>query len=264
MTVETRRTPVMLARQPGIGAAEAEGLSRALAEAFVAQLSDLTPEQWSAVTSCDPWTVKDIAAHLLGWADAITSPRAMASQARQALSRRKRVGGIVDAQNDFQVEAARSQSPEEILERLRVMLPKAAKVRRRVGGALHYVPAYMSFLGGPINVGYLMNVIFLRDLLVHALDVADATGRGADPGAAEARVIADMVKDWARRSGADATIELTGLAGGVFVAGNGARATITADAAEFAWLLAGRNAPKPAIEGDAAAAERWIARGCPV
>jgi uncharacterized protein (TIGR03083 family) len=264
MTVGTRRRPVVLARQPGIGAAEAQRLSLALADRFVALLSELTPQQWETVTSCDPWTVKDIAAHLLGWADAICSPRAMAAQARLAFARRKRLGGIVDAQNDVQVEAARSQSPAEILERLRVMLPKAARVRRRVGGTLRYFPAYMSFLGGAINVGYLMNVIFLRDLLVHALDVAHATGRGAELGAAEARVIADMVKDWARRTGADATIELAGPAGGTFVAGNGGRASITADAGAFAWLLAGRAAESPVIEGDVAAAEGWIARGCPV
>ncbi|MDQ3982420.1 MAG: hypothetical protein M3271_07040 [Actinomycetota bacterium] len=163
----------------------------------------------------------------------------MTSQARAAWTRRKRFGGIVDAQNDVQVEAARSHSPEEILARLRVMLPRAARLRRRVGGALHYVPAYTSFLGGVINVGYVMNAIFPRDLLVHTLDVAYATGREAAPGAAGERVVADMLKDWARRRRVDATLSLTRPGGGVFVAGMGERAAISAEAAAFAWRLAG-------------------------
>lgn len=265
MTTETSGTRVVLARRPGIKAAESQWLAGALADGFLDLLGDLRTDEWEAVTACAPWTVKDVAAHLLGWADAICSPRAMGKQAKAALARRKSFGGIVDAQNDVQVEQARSVSSQEILDRLRVMLPKAAKVRRRIGGPLHYVPAYTSFLGGTINVGYLMNVIFLRDLLVHTLDVADATQRDPGLGAAAGRVVQDMAKDWARRTGADATLQLTGPGGGVLVAGTGARATISCDAGDFARRLAGRPpvAP-PTVEGDAAAAEAWMARGVPV
>jgi uncharacterized protein (TIGR03083 family) len=262
MTIDRARSPVVLAREPGIKAREAESLSLALADRYVTLLGDLAPEEWSAVTSCDPWTVKDVSAHLLGWADALCSPRAMGAQARAAFARRKRFGGIVDAQNDAQVEAARSQPPDEVLARLRVMLPRAARLRRRIGGALHYVPAYTSFLGGAINLVYLMNVIYPR---VHTLDVAYATGRDPALGAAGERVVADMLKDWARRHYVDATLSLGGRGGGVFVAGAGRRATIAADAAAFAWRLAGRTPATPIeLDGDTAAAETWIGGGCPV
>lgn len=265
MTLERARSPVVLAAQPGIKAPEGEALARALAADFTGFLGALTPEEWASVTPCDPWTVKDIAGHLLGWCDALCSPRAFASQARAALHRRKRFGNILDAQNDAQVEAARSQSEQDLLDRLRVMLPRAAKLRRRLGASLHYVPAYAKFLGGTFNLGYLMNVIFPRDLLVHTIDVAEATGRDAPMGDAAARVAADMLKDWARRTGAAATVELTGPGGGTFVAGDGGRTRISAPTPALVHRLAGRHPSTPiAVEGDTAAAERWLAAGCPV
>lgn len=265
MTVDSTTTTIRLASQPGIKAGEAEALGLDLARDFVGLLDGLTPDEWRAVTPCDPWTVKDVAAHLVGWCDALCSPREMASQARAAFARRKQTGGLVDAQNDVQVERGRSMTPQEIVERLRVAMPKAARLRRRVGGALHYVPAYTSFLGGAINVGYLMNVIFLRDLLVHTFDVVDATGRSHTLTTSGARVVADMIRDWARRTGADATLELSGPGGGVFVAGTGTRASISSDAAAFARRLAGRRpATEITISGDERAAEAWIQKGCPV
>lgn len=265
MTLERARTPVVLADQPGIKAREGEALSLALADDLTALLSRLSPEEWAAVTPCDPWTVKDVAAHLVGWCDALCSPRAMATQARAGLRRRKRFGSILDAHNDGQVEAARTQSPQEVLDRLRVMAPRAARVRRRLGSSLHYVPAYAGFLGGTFNLGYLLNAVFPRDLLVHTIDVADATGRDVPIGDAGGRVAADMLRDWARRRGVTATIELTGPGGGTYVAGDGGSTKITGSTAAVVHRLAGRS-PSTVIEieGNTAAAERWLAAGCPV
>lgn len=265
MTIERSRAPVALASQPGLTAKEGQALSVALAADFVGFLEQLTPGEWDAVTPCDPWTVKDVAAHLLGWCDALCSPRAMASQARSAIARRDRFENLLDAQNDAQVEIGHTMSNDEVLDRLRVMLPRAAKLRRRLGTPLRYVPAYAKFLGGPFNLGYLMNSIFPRDLIVHTIDVAGATGREAPMGDAAGRIAADMLRDWARRTKADATIELTGPEGGLYVAGDGRRATISAPTAAVVHRLAGREPATPiTLGGDVAAAERWLAAGCPV
>jgi uncharacterized protein (TIGR03083 family) len=265
MTLERTAARVVLADQPGIKAAEGKAVSLGLANDFAGLLEQLTPAEWEAVTACDPWTVKDVVAHLVGWADALCSPREMAKQSRAGLARRKRFANLLDAVNDGQVEAARAQSPEEVLERFRVMIPRAAKLRRRLGGSLHYVPAYAGFLGGTSNLGYLLNAIFPRDLLVHTIDVAQATGREVPIGAAGARVTADMLRDWARRTGADATIAMTGPGGGTYVAGTGGRARIEASTDAIVHRLAGREPTTAiAVEGDTAAAERWLAAGCPV
>jgi uncharacterized protein (TIGR03083 family) len=263
MTATAATMPVILAEQPGIKAAEGRDLSIALANRFVSLLEELSPQEWQAVTVCDPWTVKDVAAHLLSWAEALCSPREMASQTRSALRRRKRFDNLLDAHNDGQVEAARDLSTGELLERMRVMLPRAARLRRRVGGALHYVPAYASFLGGTFNLGYLLNSIFPRDLVVHHGDVCAAVGRPATFDPAGARIAMDMLKDWARRTGADATLVLDGL--GTFIAGTGTRARIEADGYAFVLRLGGRAPEKPEqVSGDVEAARSWIAAGCPV
>lgn len=260
--MERTQALVILAAQPGLTARDGHALSLALAEDFTGLLAELSPGEWNAVTACDPWTVKDVAAHLLGWCDALCSPRAMASQARAGLRRRKRFDNLLDAHNDGQVEAARGQSPDEVLGRLREMLPRAAKLRRRLGSSLHYVPAYAGFLGGPFNLGYLLTSIFPRDILVHAIDVADATGRDAPVSAAGERIAADMLRDWARRTGAQATVETSR---GVYVAGDGGTTTISGSTAAIVHRLAGRT-PSTGITvtGDTAAGERWLAAGCPV
>ena len=262
MTIERTKAPVILAAQPGLKARDGHALSVALAEDFTGLLAQLSPEEWDAVTACDPWTVKDVSAHLLAWCDALCSPRALAAQARAGLRRRKRFDNLLDAHNDGQVEAARSQSPQEVLDRLRVMLPRAAKLRRRLGSSLHYVPAYAGFLGGTANLGYLLTSIFPRDILVHAIDVADATGREAPVSAAGERIAADMLRDWARRTGAQATVETSR---GVYVAGDGGATKISGSTAALVHRLAGRNpSTEITVTGDTAAAERWLAAGCPV
>lgn len=264
MTLERTQTPVVLAALPGVKAKEGEALSRALAQDFVALLDSLTPEEWTAVTACDPWTVKDVAVHLLGWADALCSPRALATQARAGLARRRRFDNLLDAHNDAQVDLGRTTSTQEVVDRLRVMLPRAAKLRRRLGGSLHYVPAYAGFVGGAFNLGYLLNAVFPRDLIVHTVDVADAIGRDVPIRDAGARVVADMLRDWARRTDADATIELS-APDAVYVAGSGGRATVSATSAAMIQRLAGRRpSSEITVRGDAAAAERWLAAGCPV
>ena len=256
--------PVLLAEQPGIKAKDGEALSRALAGHLVQTLKELSSGEWEAVTACAPWTVKDIAAHLLGWCDALCSPREMTTQFRLALRRRRRFANLLDAQNDAQIELYRALSTDELVAHLDEMTLKAARLRRRLGGPLHYVPAYAGFLGGASNVGYLLNAIFPRDLYVHRLDIAEATGREPNLGA-DRRVAVDMLRDWARRTGADARLELSGPAGGVFVAGTGTRATIATDTAGLIWRLAGRKQTSDLrIEGDREAAEGWLAAGCPV
>lgn len=263
MTASGTTTPVLLSEQPGIKAREGRDLSIALADRYLSLLEELSPDEWDAATVCDPWTVKDVSTHLLAWADALCSPRALASQGRAALQRRKLFANLLDAQNDAQVEAGRAYSTDEVLRRMRVMLPRAARLRRRLGGALHYVPGYASFVGGWFNLGYLLNAIFPRDLLVHRLDVCAATGRETSFDPASARVATDMLKDWARRTGADATVVLDGL--GTFVAGTGTAARISADAGAFVLRLAGRApATLEEVAGDDASARRWLAAGCPV
>jgi hypothetical protein len=90
------------------------------------------------------------------------------------------------------------------------------------------------------TLGYLVDIIYLRDAWMHRVDTARATGGDLVLTAEhDGRIIADVVAEWARRHGQPFTLELTGVAGGAFTAGGGGEAFVI-DAVEFCSLLAGR------------------------
>ena len=258
-------TLVRLDDQPGIGSDEALQLAEELAPAFVSFLESLRADSWDATTICAPWTVKDIAAHLLGWAEALTSWTEMRSQVARALRRAKEFGNTTDAQNEVQVEDRRDLSREELLLRLRAKLPASARSRRKMARFVHYMPAYVPFLGGVINLGYVLNPIFLRDLVVHTIDIADAAGRKPDFGPAARRVVADMMKDWSRRNEVEARFELSGSIGGTYVYGTGRRGTISGRDVDLINVWAGRADPALLdVEGDVDFLSTALSKRCPV
>ena len=254
-------TTIILEQQPGISPSESFELGTDMTDTFIAMLEDLDGSGWKTVTRCAPWTVKDITAHLIGWAEALTSFRELGSQARRSLGRFKEFGNVVDAQNSVQVDDRKDLSSSEILELFRDRMPAEARARKRYGTALRYVPFYLPYLGGATNAGYAFNTIFLRDLLIHRLDVAEAIDAPFEMTAAERRVAADMLKDWARRTGADVQVVDGDFA---YVAGAGID-TIEAPLAHIAETLSGRRDPAAIrVNGDAERVEAWLTAGVPV
>ena len=255
------RVVVNLAEKPGIGPSETEQLGNALGASMTSLLRDLSEDEWSLVTRCAPWTVKDVVAHLVGWGEAFTSMKEMRSQIARALRRSKEFGNATDAQNNIQVEDRAHLSGPELTARLDKVIPKEGVVRRRFGTALRYLPLYSSYLGGPFTAGYLFNVIFLRDLLIHRLDLCAATGREPSLTNADQRVIEDMLKDWARRRKANVEIEDGGR---TYLAGAGTN-TITAPVHHVVDALSGRRDPTTLdINGNRSEVEGWLRQGVPV
>lgn len=252
---------VRLADEPGIGPSETERLGNELGASMVAVLRDLSDDEWTRVTRCAPWTVKDVVAHLVGWGEALTSMKEMRSQVARALKRSKEFGNPTDAQNNIQVEDRAHLGGTELTDRLEMLVPKESIVRRRFGTALRYLPLYSSYLGGLFMAGYLFNVIFLRDMLIHRLDICEATDRDPDIGNADERVIADMLKDWARRRNANVQIEANRW---MYVAGPGTN-TIAAPVHHVIDALSGRRDPGTLeISGDRSRVEEWIRQGVPI
>ena len=255
------RTVVRLQELPGIGPAESERLGTELGVSLTELLEDLSTDEWNAITRCAPWTVKDIAAHLLGWAEALTSFRELRSQVGRGIRRSREFGNPTDAQNNIQVEDRRHLSTDQIVDGLRALVPKEAITRRRFGTSIRYLPLYSGYLGGFFNAGYLFNTIFLRDMLIHRLDVYAATGREVVTTSTDERVMTDMLKDWTRRTKANVQ-----LADGddLYVSGAGT-STITAPMYRLIEILAGRgDADELDIDGDATTARELIRQGVPV
>ncbi len=87
-----------------IGRREAMELAAAENAAFIAELEELSDEEWSAVTDCDPWTVKDVVSHVLGWGEIATSWREAGHQFTASITGWKEHGATVHAQNAIQVK----------------------------------------------------------------------------------------------------------------------------------------------------------------
>lgn len=252
---------VRLEDEPGIGPSETERLGNELGSSLVALLRELSDDEWTTITRCAPWTVKDVVAHLVGWGEALTSMKEMRSQVARGLKRSKEFGNPTDAQNNIQVEDRAHLSAAELTDRLDVLVPKESIVRRRFGTAVRYLPLYSSYLGGLFTAGYLFNVIFLRDMLIHRLDIYAATGREPELNTSDERVIADMLKDWARRRKVNVQIEDDRW---TYIAGPGTN-TIAAPVHHVVDALSGRRDPATLeIRGDRARVEEWIRQGVPV
>ena len=244
--------------------AEGQALMESQYQALLDLLRSLPAEEWNAVTDCAPWTVKDIAAHLIGWAAAFTSPAEYARQLAARRSFKKQLGNTTDAQNQVQVEMRKHLTPEDLLRDLEKVLPRFARVRNAFGYAGKALPLYLPGLLGFTNVAYLMMTIFSRDAFMHRVDIARATNRDLVLGGPEARLIEDVAVDWSRRLGVAARLHLTGGAGGEYVVGTAPRADLTADAIVFARVLAGRGDPSEVeVSGDVEAAHAWLTKGCP-
>ena len=221
---------------------EAMALQATELERALALLHTLDAEQWSTQTNCPDWDVRRMWLHVLGACEAGASMRENIHQMRAGRKRRKNLGVSLEAGvSCVQVAEREALSPDELVEHLERIAPKTVKGRNRTPGPMR---AMKIGIDAPVvekwTLGYLIDIIYLRDAWMHRVDTARATGGDLVLTAEhDGRIIADVVAEWARRHGQPFTLELTGVAGGAFTAGDGGEA-IVIDAVEFCSLLAGR------------------------
>lgn len=204
--------------------------------------ADLTPTQWAVPTNCPPWDVRQMAAHLLGMAEMAAS---LLEQRRQVRAAERRGGVFIDALCAHQVEKHATATPAE----LRVAWARTSKRAVRSRGR---IPAFVRRRAMPqkqlVNgveetwtIGYLTETILTRDPWMHRLDIAAATGvkpkLTADH---DARIVDDVVHEWAARHGQPVTLHLDGPAGGSWKFGSGGE-SLDLDAVEFCRQLSGRS-----------------------
>lgn len=232
-------------------------------DAFLAMLGGLSQEAWATPTECAPWTVKDVAAHVLGEAEGYASLRELRRQASMSKKRKAEFGNRVNALNQIQVDDRAHLSTAELLTRLGTALPKFIARRELLGRAGKVVPFYDPSIIGFANVRYLMDTVYARDVFMHRADVCRALGREFESIPEDKALISDVVRDWARRARPDMRLELEGPGGGSFEMGSGAT-TVTIDAVDFCRIMSGRIPSEPlSIEGDEATARTALEVGCP-
>ncbi|MFP5298666.1 MAG: maleylpyruvate isomerase family mycothiol-dependent enzyme [Actinomycetota bacterium] len=231
--------------------------------ALAEELKSLGADDWSRPTDCDRWDVHAIVAHLIGWMEALMSLKEFRHQFRSGFKRRHELGNILDATNEVQVDDRRHLSPDELIARFESLYPRFLKFRARLGGTVgRGLVIYDPVVVGPTNLAFYANVIFTRDALMHRIDIARAVGRDFTCAEEDGWVMADVVKDWAKRSKADANVHLTDV--GTFAAGSDGRASISGKAEAFARVMTKRAEPDVLdLNGDPTAAIAWLKVGCP-
>lgn len=227
-----------------------------LAEEAYARLADLVasirPDEWTLPTECEGWTVRDLAGHLVGAMRSAASIRELLRQQLTAVRRARRSGrDQVDEMTALQIELAADLTTDQLVAELRSLVGPAAAGRRRTPAALRRlvrVRVEMGAISERWSLGYLVDVILTRDAWLHRVDLARALGRDLvlTP-EHDARIVADVAAEWARRHGQPCRLVLTGPAGGTFLfvvdpaAGEGAHVEhVELDAVDFCRTLSGR------------------------
>jgi len=230
-----------------IGHREAMVLTATENQRLLTQLQGLSPSDWATATDCTGWTVRDVVVHLIASAQAQASPREFARQVRAGRPLTAEIGGQhwVDGLNEAQLRARVGLTPDDLPALWQHCAAAALTARRRMPAPVRALPLLplgeaMGTKLGWQPLGYLFDIGFTRDVWMHRIDIARATGHLLELTAGHGgRIVADIVAEWAGRHGEPFTLLLTGPAGGRFTAGRGADLT-TVDAVELARILSGR------------------------
>lgn len=210
-------------------------------ERFTTMLQSLGSEDWTRQTECPAWNVRDMAGHVLGMAEMAASLRELI---RQQSAATKRGGASIDALTAVQVEKNAHLSTPELIDRFRVVGPRAARFRRRVPGFIRArtLPDKQD-VGGQLEswtFGFLLDTILTRDPWMHRVDISQATGHAMElTPDHDGVIVADVVTEWATRHGKPCSVELFGAAGGAWSFGDGGP-SLEMDAVDFCRAVSGR------------------------
>ena len=236
-------TATEISEIPTLSHTEAIGLQAVELDRALDLLRGLDADQWMAPTDCPDWDVRHMYLHVLGACEAGASMLENVHQLRAGRSLRHEKGGTLEAGlSATQVLEREALTPAELIDRLAAVAPIVVKKRASLPGIIRR-GARMK-VDGPVvetwRLGYLIDVIYLRDLWMHRIDTCRAIGQEpiltADH---DGRIVADVVAEWARRHGQSVALRLGGPAGGAFVSG-GPGEDLELDAVEFCRILAGR------------------------
>ncbi|WP_426594417.1 maleylpyruvate isomerase family mycothiol-dependent enzyme [Cellulomonas sp. McL0617] len=238
-------TVEMTSRADAVDAATAE------LSALIDDVRALTSEDFRSPTDCAGWTVRDVVAHLTGAADEAVHPMVLV---RHMVTARTRLRGsaLADALTAQQIADRAPTSDDEVVAELVALTPKAPAARARVPGLIRRraLPDPAALPGD--TLGYLLDVTYTRDVWMHRVDIARATGRAMHDSGAEATIVGQLVRDLQRGwSGAPFRLVLTGRVEGTWRVGAAdAAPTIAVDCVSLFRLLSGRSDETALVDDD--------------
>ena len=228
---------------PRIGHAEAMRITAVENRRFTEQLRSFDAADWAKPTDCARWDVHAVASHVVGSAVSQASPREFVRQVRSGRPIMDEIGSPFwwDGMNEVQVRERASRSPDELIAEWEAGSDRALRARSSLPRLLARLP--LLNLPAPVGrqpVSYLFDIGFTRDVWMHRVDLAAATGRPFDADAEhDGRIVADIVAEWAATHGEPFALSLGGPAGGHFTSGVGG-VSVEIDALEFCRVLTER------------------------
>ncbi|HET8561819.1 MAG TPA: maleylpyruvate isomerase family mycothiol-dependent enzyme [Marmoricola sp.] len=228
----------MTSRQEAVGQGEAEYA------ALLAMLGALSTEDWARPTECPGWTVREMVAHINGAAEEAVRKRVQVRHMTLAMSRDRGIP-TVDSLSAQQVADRDGRTPQQLLVELAELARKAPRARSKAPVLVRSRPMPPSAGALPGDtMAYLIDVIYHRDVWMHRIDIARATGCEMVASGAEPAIVAQVVRDLSRGwSATPFTLTLTGRVEGSWRIGDGGQdaGEITVDAVALCRLLSGRS-----------------------
>ncbi len=209
---------------------------------FAALCASFAADEWAKPTDCTGWTVRDVALHVLGSADAQASVKEFLHQFARGLpiNRQIECHHWVDGINELQIRERRGLTDDELVSQLAAVGPKAVAGRWGTPAPIRHLPLPIGPPVGWKGLWYLLDVGFTRDVWAHRIDLCEATGRAMEPTPEhDGRLVADLVAEWATIYGHSFELVLDGPAGGTFSQGVGGE-HVEIDAVQFVRTLCGR------------------------
>jgi uncharacterized protein (TIGR03083 family) len=264
---------------PALNHGEAVVMAHVELDRFLTLVESLGEDDWDLPTRCTRWNVRQTVAHLAGSTAAYARFSEFRRQGSGKAQQPYREKGFskLDAQNQIQVDDRAGASPAELIAELRSEGQKSLAFRARLPAAARAVRLPLGLAFGEalgrvwVALGYMSDTILTRDVWMHRLDIALATGRPMvltpqHDGRMTALVVRDIQGKLSRSLDRAVRYHLTGPAGGSYIVGPGEpAAALRMDACNF-QLLASRYAlvdeirPLVAVEGDPALAEQALAK----
>jgi uncharacterized protein (TIGR03083 family) len=227
---------------PRIAHDEAMQIAQVENDRFARQLRSFEDADWTKPTDCTRWDVRALAAHVIGSAAGQASPREFVRQVRKGRPLTAEAGEFWwDGMNELQVRERGARSADQLISEWESTSRCALRSRDRLPRLIARLPLLK--LPEPVGrqpVSYLFDTGFTRDVWMHRIDLAHATGRPFEVDHAhDGRIVADIVAEWASTHGEPFTLDLEGPAGGAYCAGSGGE-HVQSDAIEFCRILAER------------------------
>lgn len=239
--------------------------------AFVELLNRLEPDDWARPTPCALWDVRDVVAHQAGHVQMGSGLRGFVAQLDPRGTRpyRKRGMSTLDALNQRQVDMRKGRTPAELIAEVREGTPGAIASRGRLNAIARAIRVPAPPVGF-VGLGTLLHRIFPRDMWIHRLDIADATGKPfeqtpAHDGVMVALTVADAARYIEKKAPEISfTLTLDGPAGGTWAIGRGQTAAweLRMDVTDFMRRSSGRIDAATALARTESTAPEAATRAC--